>query len=478
MSNDQYRLVTSRLKEHALERPDQIAIRCGVNALTYARLFDRVETCVQFVRSHTYAGDRVGIEIENSLNFVVWFLAIAQTGRIAMVLDTDWTPDVRKSVLERSPAEVIVDGTTDPLQGLSENPHVDSVSSYADFYIGFTSGTTGLPKGFRRSHRSWVLSFLADEKEFHVRPDHRILAPGSMVHSLFLYAVIHGLFVGATVDVLTHFSPRTMLDVLRERQISHLYVVPAMLSNLDRHEDFARVPTLRAILSGGAKLTPEVRTTINKKLPLVDVVEFFGASETSYIAIARTAEGAPAKSIGRPFHGVSISIRRDDGTETNVNEEGRLFVKSDLIFSGYEGGDNGKLLRDGEWISVRDRVYRDEKGFLYLVGRENRMIVSSGRNIYPEQIELALQRHETIAACAVLGLDDSYREQELVAVLEFKSRAIPTARDLRGFLKEQLPSFQIPHRFFLVSELPRTTSGKIRISTLERQSEQEWTLLS
>ena len=195
------------------------------------------------------SGRGVALRLPNGPALVLLFLAAARAGREAQILDPDWPPAMAQRVIcELSPAVVVTERTElshtrlihvdpfGPFDSLTEAIGAGDRSiapaepdPLTPFYVGFTSGSTGMPKGHRRHHGSWLESFAAADMEFDIGPDDVVLAPGTLTHSLFLYGLAHGLHVGASVVLCRRFRPNTVNRVIADRGVTVIYGVPTRL---------------------------------------------------------------------------------------------------------------------------------------------------------------------------------------------------------------------------------------------------------
>jgi long-chain acyl-CoA synthetase len=295
-----------------------------------------------------------------------------------------------------------------------------------------------------------------------------VLAPGALVHSLFLYATMRGVHAGAKVVFGRRFSARAALQAIEREEVRVLYAVPTqLLMLLDAAERTGQGPLtgVRRVLSSGAKWPAAETPRLKQLFPAAAFAEFYGASELSYVAVA--GDNAPADSVGQPFPGVEVTIRNANGRRLPIGQVGRVFVRSDLCFIGYATGDQPSLTRLGSAISVGDMGFLDEAGFLHLVGRADRMIISSGRNIHPEEIEAVLRRHPAVAEAAVLGIADALRGTRLQAVIK-PGAALPTSAELMTFARAHLPAAKIPRNYAVLVDWPFTASGKTDFTGVRR----------
>jgi len=199
--------------------------------------------------------------------------------------------------------------------------------------------------------------------------------------------------------------------------------------------------------------------------------EFYGASELSFITVLPDREGIEkAATVGKPCYGIEVQIRRPDQELAKPTETGKIYVRSKLMIDGYFDQD-GRTLHsiqdEAGWATVHDMGYLDEDGFLYIVGREQNMILYGGINIFPEEIEKVLSLHPDVEEVAVIGLSDSYWGQVVAAAVKGKGSPL----ELKRFCKTHLSSYKIPRKWFFLAEMPYTTSGKIARAELIKRME-------
>ena len=447
-------LVHAPLAAWAQSRGDAIAIHHGLQTLTFAQLHSAVTLrSSALIRAHAPAT----VMVNESLGIVerlVDFLGIITSGRCAAIGDPDWPPSVRQAVLAALPQA-------------AADLHAPQPSS--PFYVGYTSGSTGTPKGFTRHHLSWTSSFKACLDEFGPHASSCILAPGRDSHSLFLFGMLLGLWSGAGVVVQGHFSAGAVLDTLRSGVTPCLVAVPSqlvMMLELARHRACAPIDAVQLILVSGSRWVRGRTAELRTLFPQARIIEFYGASETSFIAWMDTDETTPAAVVGRPFKNVELQIREPDSDGV-----GLIYVRSPMLFMDYVcvTHDNTAALRDGEWLCVRDLGTLDEQGRLRLAGRQNRMIVTQGKNLFPEELESVLEVHPAVTNASVLGLDDPVRGLQVVAILQLKavpSEAPPSALQLTTWCRQSLEAYKSPRQYFFCQDWRHTASGKTDHRTL------------
>jgi long-chain acyl-CoA synthetase len=327
------------------------------------------------------------------------------------------------------------------------------------FYIGFTSGSTGTPKGFQRHQRSWIDSFTGCNEAFQLSSKDIYCAPGPLCHSLSLFAAVYAIHIGASLVLSEKFEAQLLLDSIVKAEVSVLFVVPTMLQGFLHAESAIQIPSVTKILSSGAKWNPSMKKRVQRLFPNSERIEYYGASETSFISYL-DEKGSLLKpsSVGKAFPGIEVTIKDRNGENLLSGEVGLLHVKSSMIFSGYLHEPLDQLLEE---ITVGDLAYIDEQGFITLVGREKNMIISGGLNIYPEEIEQHLKSIEAIEEVVVAGLVDDYWGEKVIAFIKWKQDHFEGKQSLTDYCRKGLASYKCPKAFYSVDHIPYTISGKV-----------------
>lgn len=537
-------LVHGPLLRWAREHPDWPAIiqdAHGSHArqLDFSQLLRAVEE-----RSAAPTGRVLGSNVlltstADPLALLIDFLAVIRTGRCAAVADPDWPTEVHA----RMEAALRDMGDQSPAPSPPPTPETP-------FYIGFTSGSTGLPKGFRRHHHSWAETFRITLETFGPVAGGRVLAPGRMSHSLFLFGALLGLWSGGGTSLQSRFSAGRTLATLADGSCPVMVSVPSqllMLLTAARRRRIGPIPQLKLLLISGARWAHENTAPLQALFPQARIITFYGASETSYVSWMQATPDAPPQAVGRPFGNVQVHIgpadtlpqasssgssmlssatttppssppvshtsppasstissapsdvaspltSGDHADPTTRPQPGLIWIRSPMLFIDYVNGQDATAARRvGEWLTVRDIGWQDAQGNLYLVGRENRMIVTQARNLFPEEVEARLMAHPDISQAAVLGLPDPQRGQVVHAVLMRPSddgshapsmtggadveapalvplTAAPS--DLVAWCHQALESYKVPrHWWRWQGEWPMTASGKTDLAALRQALE-------
>lgn len=508
-SADPADLVHGPLLRWAHEHPDRPAIIQDAHGSHARQLdFSQLLTAVE-ERSAAPTGRVLGSNVlltstADPLALLIDFLAVIRSGRCAAVADPDWPTEVHA----RMEAALRDMGAPSPDPNLPPTPETP-------FYIGFTSGSTGLPKGFRRHHRSWAETFRITLQTFGPVAGGRVLAPGRMSHSLFLFGALLGLWSGGGTSVQSRFSAGRTLATLADGSCPVMVSVPSqllMLLTAARRRRIGPIPQLKLLLISGARWAHENTAPLQALFPQARIITFYGASETSYVSWMQATPDAPPLAVGRPFGNVQVHIGAADtlpqasGSGNGPHETGDhadpstrpqpslIWIRSPMLFIDYVNGQDATAARRvGEWLTVRDIGWQDTQGNLYLVGRENRMIVTQARNLFPEEVEARLMAHPDIAQAAVLGLPDPQRGQVVHAVLmrpsddgshapsmtgsaEVEAPALvpltAAPADLVAWCHQALESYKVPrHWWRWQGKWPMTASGKTDLAALRHALE-------
>jgi long-chain acyl-CoA synthetase len=424
--------------------------------VSYADFHDGVLGAAHRLRARLERPGGIAIRTLAPQELMRLFFGCAAIGRPALPLDPALPPQYVEALFAAHPLAALIgqgecgrDSAAHPAPGPAAGPD-------GEFYWGLTSGTTGSPKLFARSHASWIASFEAAESVFGFPPGSRILIPGPLHHSLFLYGAVHALCRGHAV-ILPGGRFRSARFADAAAQASHFYGVPFMVNEMLMAQVAA--PRLRMIFCGGSKLPAELREAGERQWPGADLVEFYGASETSFVSFHSTHRPATDGSVGRAFPGVGIEIRDSAGRALPAGAEGEIFVASPMLFSRYVGEAPA-----GDWFSAGDMGVLDGDGSLHLTGRASRLIKSRALKIHPEAIEAALMALPEIRRVAVIDLPDELRGAIPAAAIEFEPDRMLARGALSAHCRERLGPRSCPRRFFAAEALPLTPSGKIAIA--------------
>jgi fatty-acyl-CoA synthase len=356
----------------------------------------------------------------------------------------------------------------DPITPIGVDPH-------SLFMIQYTSGTTGVPKAVRLSHRAITVtarnSYLAWGLAEHSRvcPGFPLFHVGGSGNSIPGAAL-----VGATTLPLHIFKPAVTLDVLEREECTAFIGVPTMLiAMLDDPSLPARsLPNLKTIILGGAPVTKSLLRRCEDVLG-ANVINCYGQTETCGVTTTTTlADSAETKTqtSGAPLIGVSVAIRDDRGCAVPRGEIGELHYSGPGGMLGYGSTpENADSLPAQHWIASGDLATMNADGFVAIVGRKKEMIIRGGENLSPVEIESYMKDHEAIRDVAVVGVPDAKYGEVACAVVSIRRGIAISGSEIQQWCAGRISRWKVPEYVEFVDEFPLTPSGKIQKFILQQQ---------
>lgn len=343
--------------------------------------------------------------------------------------------------------------------------------------ILYTSGTSGRPKGVMLTHGNLHSNVEAAIEHAGLDAADTFLGVLPQFHSFgFTALTLLPLCLGSKVVYHARFMPRKIISLIREHQPGIFMAIPsmyvAMLSVKDAQpNDFT---SIRLAISGGEPLPNTIYDTYMKRFQL-RILEGYGLTETAPITNWCTANRHRLHSVGPAIPGVEIRIIDEQNRQLPANTEGEILIAGPNIMKGYyhlpkqtaevfvnltslkeNGGSQTKyFFRSGDIGKL------DEDGFLYITGRKKEMLIVGGENIFPREIEEVLNKHESVAASAVIGKTDGVRGEVPIAFVELNEGAAFDDADLRTWCRQSLAGYKVPREIRPINQLPRNPTGKI-----------------
>jgi fatty-acyl-CoA synthase len=395
---------------------------------------------------------------------------VAREGADAVIYDEEFTDTVERALAEKSDATRIVAWTDNP------SKYDVTVQKLIDSHAGeqpkratqksrtvlLTSGTTGTPKGAKlTSGEASALKSILDRTPWRVGENVVIVAP--MFHAWGFSQLIFAASMACTVITRRKFDPEATLELIDRHRATGLCVVPVMFDRIMDLPDDVRSRysgrSLRFAAASGSRMRPDVVIAFMDQFGDV-IVNNYNATEAGLIASATPEDlRAAPDTAGKPAPGTEIRILDKDFNEVPTGETGGIYVRSGTLFEGYTSGAT-KDFHNG-FMSSGDVGYMDGNGRLFVVGRDDEMIVSGGENVYPIEVEKTLAAHPDVAEASVMGVDDKDYGQRLAAfvVLEKDSEATPDS--LKEHVRDNLANYKVPREIVVLDELPRSVTGKI-----------------
>ena len=471
------------IQETACKDPDKPALIFENTVIRYRSLYQTINKLRAQLKKLIANEKQVKIALclGNEPAFLEVFLATVTLGWIAIPLDPNWTErEMTETLAKIKPNAVIsskhlqqaamsVPYEAIPIEKLKEIPvHAPETPwpsfTTEPFYIGLTSGTTSTSKQYIRSHTSWLASFQAAEKAFHLTKEATILAPGPLCYSLSLCAAIHALHRGAIFYLTSSFQPAKIRTALQSQAHPYLFAVPAMLQSLARTD--VRSEKKITFISAGDLLRTEVVKRLKQSYPFGTIFEYYGASELSYVGY-RVCQSEEKRDF-TPFPGVRVSTWTENNKPAAPGEVGQIYVESPLVFSGYL--DESSEMNKGftpHGATVDDIGIQAQDGTFSIIGRKKNMLITGGVNVYPEEIEQIIKELPAISEVIVIGEENALHGQKGIALIQWKTT--PDMQKVKAHCRKNLAAYKMPKRFVPVASLPRTSNGKIDRAEVAKQ---------
>lgn len=331
----------------------------------------------------------------------------------------------------------------------------------------YTGGTTGLPKGAMLSHAN-IAANLSQIDAWGCGlfyPPSRIVAVLPFFHIFSMTVCMNvPLSVGSQVVMLPRFEMKAFLQLMSRTGANVLPAVPTLVQALAKAGDRAKphLGSVEVAISGGAPLSDEVRHNWSKVSSAL-LAEGYGLTEASpVVCCAALRVPSKAMSIGQPLPGTDIRfVDIESGAVVPLGERGELQVKGPQVMLGYYGNPDATTdaFMDG-WLRTGDVGYMDDDGYVFLVDRIKDLIICSGFNVYPRNIEEAIMHHPAVEEVNVIGVPDEYRGEAPVAFVKLKPDQTTTEAELKKFLGEALNKIEMPKEIIFKDQLPKTLIGK------------------
>ncbi|MGH3665073.1 MAG: long-chain-fatty-acid--CoA ligase [Egibacteraceae bacterium] len=491
--------LADRLRTSASRLPDKAALLAGSHELTYGELDARADRAAAAFQAVGLApGDRVALLLANGPTFIEAFYGALRAGLVVVPINTGFTAEeaawilgdagaravvaseVFRGVLDgvrqtmASLETVVVAGASDPPMGTStwrqfvgrgDRPEPVEVGSDDLALLGYTSGTTGRPKGAMLSHGN-LLANQDQMAQTRLRLEERdvVLCVLPLFHIYALnVALAFAVSRGATVVLLERFDPLQTLQTIARHRVSVLVGAPPLytaLVNTPGVEDYD-LASVRYAVSGAAPLPVSVLRRCRDELGLT-VWEGYGLTETAPVLTSMAmADAVRPGSVGRPLPGVELRLSDERGRNVHAEDPGEVVVRGPIVFRGYWGQERAtaEVLDEG-WFHTGD-VGLLVDGDLFLVDRKSDLILVSGFNVYPREVEEVLYRHPKVAEAAVVGTPHPYTGETVKAVVVLRDGQKATADELHAYCSRSLARFKCPEVVKFAAALPHNASGKV-----------------
>jgi acyl-CoA synthetase (AMP-forming)/AMP-acid ligase II len=491
--------IPTLLDRHSKERPEQVAYWDGSRSITYGQLASTTASiAANLTNAGVREGDKVAIYLPNGVDWVETCLAGLRAGAVLVPISYDAAePEISYRLTDAGCVAVVTAPVRkDLVAKISREARISPLMIYAGAgagqagtaiadltggggspldpddidrpsFIIYTSGTTGRAKGVLLSVRGmlWIsaacwgpICELSDKDV--------LLSPLPLFHSYALnLSVLTVLAVGASEHILEKFSPQLVLELMQTRKYTAFPGVPTMfhyLLNRAKECGVERLGKIRLCISAGAIMPATLNKSFEErfKVPLLDG---YGITETSTMVTMNWLHGArPMGSCGLPVPGLAVRILDPSTCEdVRFGEEGELIVRGPNLMKGYHNkpAETAAALRKG-WYHTGDLAKSDPSGYLTITGRLKELIIRGGQNIAPAEIEEVVIRHPHVLDCAVVGIKHATLGEVPCLFVVARQEQLDIA-SLMDHCRAHLSSYKIPESTHIVTEIPRTGSGKI-----------------
>ncbi|MFJ6263330.1 class I adenylate-forming enzyme family protein [Rhodococcus erythropolis] len=489
--------------------PDRVAISVdGNDSLTYTDLRHQRNRYVDVLTEAAVGpGDRVGIMLLNSLDYVALYFAIARIGAIAVRLNFRLSPDELEYVINDAGCSVVVmhtsrvsqlepirnrvqvttwfslvDGENPIPQWAPEPPLAKASIQDSDrprptgtdpLMLMYTSGTTGRPKGVIWTHDNalWLAANQSVKWSYTTRTVS--LTTGPLYHAgAFEVLLLPALYVHGTAVTMSSggLTTRRIVEAIARTSATHVMLYPFQLYELLRDETLQQLGSVTRILTGGDPVAPWALDTIDKKFPDVELQNAYGLTEggTMSTCLDHVDRYRHPNSVGRPMPLTEVRTVGEDGTALVAGGVGEVWVRSPTVTAGYwnKPEATAETFVDG-WLRTGDLGRITDDGFLILTGRAKDMIRSGGENIYPAEVEAVLASHPNVSAIAVVAVPNATYLEVGCAIVVRSELCVDRSEaqvehDLRAFARQKLAGYKTPRHYVFVKELPINASGKVQ----------------
>lgn len=483
--------ITSGFASAAQRCPDRPGLVDELGSLTWREIDERADALAAGLQAE--ADPKViGIMARNHRGFVESLIAANRISADVLLLNTSFAGPALAEVVEREHVDAIIydeEFTATVDRALKARPDTTRIVAWSDSPVDgltvegvvkahrrrhpkrhgtkskvilLTSSTTGTPKGAKHSGGGPdVLKAILDRTPWRAEEPVVIVAP--MFHAWGFSQLAFAASMACTIITRRKFDPEATLELIDRHRATGLCVVPVMFDRIMELPDEVRTRysgrSLRFAAASGSRMRPDVVIAFMDQFGDV-IYNNYNATEAGMIATATPQDlRAAPDTAGRPAEGTDIRILDGELRELPAGEVGGIYVRNSTQFDGYTSGTT-KDFHDG-FMASGDVGYLDDAGRLFVIGRDDEMIVSGGENVYPIEVEKTLSAHPDVAEAAVLGVDDEQFGQRLAAFVVLNPRATATPDSLKQHVRDNLANYKVPREITILTELPRNSTGKI-----------------
>ncbi|KJS15526.1 MAG: hypothetical protein VR69_13310 [Peptococcaceae bacterium BRH_c4b] len=491
-------LIKDLFKKAGINKLDDPVIIEGDHNIKYSELYDQVNRLSNGLKSlGVKAGSKVSLYLPNSSEFAIGYYAVQQLGAVVVPINVLLRAEEIKYITRHSDSELVITNQEHypemkkGIAGLESLKHVivsgmngeeiinfeGLISSSANSpveaeitdddvaVIIYTSGTTGRPKGAMLTQNNICSNVMTWNEIMRGIPEEKMIAVLPLAHIFGQTCVMNTcIYNGGTLIIHSRFDAVEILKSIQDNKATVFAGVPTMYSYIINHPDALKFDTssLRLCVSGGAPIPVEVLTKFESMYKCI-VLEGYGLSETSPVNVFNTIEG-PRKpaSTGIAIDRVEVKIFDEQDNEVPTGTAGEIVVKGPNVMKGYykDPEATALALRSG-WFHTGDMAYKDEDSHVFIVDRKKDMILKSGYNVYPREVEEVFYTNPKVAGVAVIGVPDELKGEEVKAFVVLKEGQTATEEELRQYCRSKIAPYKTPRYVQFLDALPMGSTGKI-----------------
>jgi long-chain acyl-CoA synthetase len=472
-----------KFEEVCRQYPNNRALVYEDQTITYTELNRAVNALAHHFKTlGLQKDDKVALMLPNCLEFIVTYFAAQKIGAVAVTLNVLSTPYELRFLLANSDAKVLVTQpnltkrfeeikadlplcrhllTTDDLKQITAagtfSVDIPDIAPDDPAAIIYTSGLTGKPLGAMLTHHNLLTQSALLKLTCNGDEGFRGLAVIPHFHSFGAVGnMLAPIWLGASVVLMERFTLDSIFKAIEKEKVTYVAAVPRLFMGMIFHDkaDQYDVSSLKFCVTGGSAMPPEFIPLFKEKFG-VPLVEGYGLTEASPVcSLSRLEMTVKPGSIGIPIPGVQARIVDNAGRELPSGDIGELLIKGDNVMKGYykDAEKTAQVIKDG-WLHTGDLARIDADGYIFLTGRMKRMVITSGFNVYPVEVESVLEMHPSVQASRIVSKPDLMRGEIVKALIVVKAGMTPDEKAIMKHCRTYLSSYKIPREIEFVEKI-------------------------
>ena len=462
-------------------KPDHPALIFEEKVITYFELDKLIDNVSFLIKSEgVVQGDLVGICLPDTIEHIIAFYGLIRSGAAILPMDVRWSQEERKNILSAfSPKLLFVDDEfnynlktniinetwLNKINSINSLDNTIDTTGKSDLVLSLSTGTTGVPNGPMLNHAQMESRFITQKKSLYFGDQDIFLAATPFYFGAgrsFLMGMLHN---GCTVVLMKKpYTADELINYILNFSVNVCLLVPTILRKLLSENDIEikLKNKLRLLLSTGSILHPNERLEIMEKI-CPNLLNYYGSTEGGGVSVLKWDDPLDkSNSVGKTVYGTTLEIVDDEGKSVKSNNIGKIRYKGPSVAeSFFIDNEKSSSFFKGGWFYPGDLGYFDSDGYLYLSGRSKDVIIRSGINIYPAEIENILINHPLVRDVAVVPWPSRIRGEEIGAFIITSDKSSFNKSDLIKYCSERISKYKIPRDIFLVDEFPKNSVGKI-----------------